>query len=173
MAEKTIKHASFWYVDDQGGHRTATRGETVDITRDEDLKRGEQHEAFATDVDLVEGSEFSRFLATRGAAEPPASVFLDPAEVEGRTSAAGSADPRIQSGMVTPTGDVPSGGDTETPSGRPSVNAPKAAWVAYHVDQRPDDVDEASARDQAEAMNKPDLVRRAGVDYQADAGQQS
>lgn len=171
MAEKTIIHGSFWYVDDDGGHRTAVRGDTVDITRDEDLKRGEQHGAFASGADLADGSEFRQFIAQREAAAPAASVFLDPADVEGRTSVAGSADPRIQSGMVDPT---TAPGPSATPpapdagGSRPSTRAPKADWVAYHVDQRPDDVDEDTARAQAEAMNLDDLKRRAGVEYQAE-----
>ncbi|MGW3608946.1 hypothetical protein ACWD6N_03505 [Micromonospora sp. NPDC005163] len=179
MAERTIIHGSFWYVDDEGRQLTALRGDTVDVTRDEDLRRGERHGAFATERDLADGSELRQFMARREAAAPSASVFLDPADVEGRTSAAGSADPRIQSGMVDPT-TVP--GPSATPpadpaaadSGadvggkRPSVNAPKADWVAYHVDQRPDDVDEDTARAQAEGMNLPTLKQRAGVNYQAD-----
>lgn len=58
----------------------------------------------------------------------------------------------------------------ESGSGRPSVNAPKADWVAYHVDQRPEGIDEDTARTQAEAMTKDDLKRRAGREYQAAAG---
>lgn len=176
MAEKTIIHGSFWYIDDEGRHLTAVRGETVDITRDEDLNRGERHGAFATGRDLADGSEFRQFMAQREAAAPAASVFLDPADVEGRLSAAGSSDPRIQSGMVDPTtvpgpSATPDGSDSGADVGgkRPSVNAPKADWVAYHVEQRPDDVDEDTARTQAEGMNLPTLKQRAGVNYQADA----
>lgn len=105
MAEKTILHASFWFTDENGLHQTATRGETVDITNDADLKRGERHGAFASKEDLAEGSPFAAFVASREMATPSASVMLDPAEVETRTSIAGSADPAIQSGMVAPAGE--------------------------------------------------------------------
>ncbi|MEU4781032.1 hypothetical protein [Micromonospora sp. NPDC023633] len=167
MAEKTIVHGSFWYIDDEGRHQSAVRGDTVDITRDEDLKRGERHGAFATEEDLAEGSDFRAFVDRRAAA--PGVVFVDPADVEDRTSMAGSADPRIQSGLIDPT-TVPSrsGAAGETEGGRPTARAPKADWVAYHVAQRPDDLDEDTARAQAEAMNLDDLKRRAGVDYQVE-----
>ncbi|MBM0275100.1 hypothetical protein [Micromonospora tarensis] len=176
MAEKTIIHGSFWYIDDEGLHQSAVRGDKVDITRDEDLKRGERHGAFATDEDLAPGSDFRAFVDRRAAAGAPGIVTVDPADVEGRISPAGSADPRIQSGLVDPAGvpgpsvrpqtgpEVPDGGGK-----RPSVNAPKAEWVAYHVEQRPDDLDEGTARAQAEAMTLPVLKQRAGVDYHADA----
>ncbi|WP_326564551.1 hypothetical protein [Micromonospora peucetia] len=109
MAEKTIKHASFWYTDGDGLHRVASRGEKVDITSDADLKRGEQHGAFASKEDLAEGSPLAAFIASREASASPASVTLDPSEVEARTSPAGSSDPAIQSGMVAPTGSDRSG----------------------------------------------------------------
>ncbi|MFF3867357.1 hypothetical protein [Micromonospora sp. NPDC001898] len=109
MAEKTIVHGSFWYLDGEGLHQTAVRGDTVDITRDEDLKRGERHGAFATEKDLAEGSDFRAFVARRAAAGAPAVVTLDPAEVEARMSPAGSSDPAIQSGLIAPTGSDRSG----------------------------------------------------------------
>ncbi|WP_229401921.1 hypothetical protein [Micromonospora okii] len=161
MAEKTIVHGSFWYLDRDGLHQTAVRGDTVDITRDEDLKRGERHGAFATDEDLAEGSDFRAFVDRRAAAGTPGVVYVDPADVEARTSPAGSADPRIQSGLIDPATvpGTPGGGATAS-EGRPPVAASKADWVAYHVDQRPDDIDEATARAEAEAMTKADLVAR-------------
>jgi len=102
MAEKTIKHASFWYVNADGINETALRGDTVDIPGEVDIKRGERLGAFATEDDLAEGSPFAQFVARRNAALAPGVVSLDPAEVEGRISPAGSADPAIQSGMVDP-----------------------------------------------------------------------
>lgn len=62
----------------------------------------------------------------------------------------------------------------DSASGRPSVNAPKADWVTHAVAQRGEDVDEATARSEAEAMTKADLVARYGgkPDQGAD-GQQS
>ncbi|MEU4367545.1 hypothetical protein [Micromonospora chersina] len=175
MAEKTIVHGSFWYLDEDGLHQTAVRGDTVNITRDEDLRRGERHGAFATKEDLAEGSDFRAFVDRRAAATP-ATVFVDPADVDARTSPAGSADPRIQSGLIDPTtvtrpaaagaegaGATGAGDGSETP--RPSTNAPKADWVAYHVALRPDDVDESTARAQAEGWTKPQLAEKAGVEY--------
>ena len=104
MAEYVIKHGSFWYTDADGLHRTALRGDRVELTSEADVKRGEAHGAFASKDDLADGSPFAAFLAAREAQSGSASVMLDPSEVEGRTSPAGSADPAIQSGMVAPSG---------------------------------------------------------------------
>jgi hypothetical protein len=65
MAEKTIKVASFWYSDANGLERTALRGDTVDLTDDADVERGERLGAFATVADLKDGSAFADFLASR------------------------------------------------------------------------------------------------------------
>lgn len=79
MAEKTIKHASFWYVDKQDRSVTALRGETVDITNDEDVERGERLGAFATDDDMKPGTVFGDFLVARKAEEPaPEPVVTQP-----------------------------------------------------------------------------------------------
>ena len=55
--------------------------------------------------------------------------------------------------------------ETQGRSGRPSVNETKAVWVEYHVAQRPEGVDEDTARQQAEAWTKDDLKSKAGTEY--------
>ncbi|GHJ11210.1 hypothetical protein TPA0907_55770 [Micromonospora humidisoli] len=131
MADKTILHATFWYIDDEGRHLTALRGDTVAITRDEDLKRGERYGAFATAKDLAAGTPLRRLLDLRQANAQTATPA--PAEVE-----------------ATP----------DAKEERPAPSATKPDWVAYHVSQRPDDVDEDTARAEAEAMTKAELVAR-------------
>lgn len=64
MAEKTIKHASFWYRGEDGVERTVLRGETVDIADKADLERGERLDAFATDRDLEPGTPFGDWYVT-------------------------------------------------------------------------------------------------------------
>lgn len=62
MAEKTIKHLQFWYsaeIDLPGGEtgvaeRIAYRGQTVDITDEYDLTRGEAEDAFMSDAEKAE-----------------------------------------------------------------------------------------------------------------------
>lgn len=46
---------------------------------------------------------------------------------------------------------------------RPPRAAAKEAWVEFAVTQRGDGVDEAAAREQAEALTKPELVERFGA----------
>jgi hypothetical protein len=58
MADKIIKTASFWYAGPNGVERTALRGETVNITDEADLERGERLDAFATKDDLKPASLF-------------------------------------------------------------------------------------------------------------------
>jgi hypothetical protein len=62
MAEKTIKHLQFWYVqsyDDPISKQTvqketiAYQGDTVEISSDADLARGEELGAFYTDAELA------------------------------------------------------------------------------------------------------------------------
>ncbi|MFG3639090.1 hypothetical protein ACGF3C_02300 [Micromonospora sp. NPDC047762] len=134
MAEKTIVHGSFWYLDEDGLHQTAVRGDRVDITRDEDLKRGERHGAFATDEDLAEGSDFRAFVDRRAAAGAPGVVTVDPADVEGRISMAGSADPRIQSGLIDPA-TVPAreqgGTEQKRAAGVPNGRSSREDWATF------------------------------------------
>jgi hypothetical protein len=74
MAEKTIKILQFWYTTEvpvPGGtamaERIATRGQTVDITEDYDLNRGEAEDAFMSDAELEafrnEGTPYDRHVA--------------------------------------------------------------------------------------------------------------
>ncbi len=58
MAEQTIKHLQFWYMqetpipgseDTVMVERIGRRGETVEITEDNDLQRGEEQDAFMSD----------------------------------------------------------------------------------------------------------------------------
>lgn len=65
MADKTIKMASFWYRGSDGVERTALRGETVKITDEADLERGERLDAFASAEDKKPGTVFGDFLAAR------------------------------------------------------------------------------------------------------------
>lgn len=67
MAKQTIKVASFPYTGDDGVERTALRGDTVDITDDADLKRGQRLDVFASDADKKPGTAFGDFLAARQA----------------------------------------------------------------------------------------------------------
>jgi len=91
MADKIIKVASFWYRGADGVERTALRGETVAITNDADLERGERLDAFATKEDLKPGTVFGDFFAARRAAqESPA----EDAEAEGEVAQPGKNDSR-------------------------------------------------------------------------------
>lgn len=85
MAEKTIRHASFWYTTAGGVGKTALRGDTIDIERPEDVERGERHGAFASEEDLAEGAPLAAHIAARQAAAPPTPMIAeqpdtDPAE---------------------------------------------------------------------------------------------
>lgn len=60
MAEKTIKHLQFWYNKEitRGGQKMyaeqiAYQGDTVDVTDEQDLLRGEESGAFYTDAELA------------------------------------------------------------------------------------------------------------------------
>lgn len=72
MADKIIKVSSFPYQGEDGTERTALRGDTVDITDEADLKRGERLGVFATDEDLKEGTVFGDFYAARQAGQAAA-----------------------------------------------------------------------------------------------------
>lgn len=60
MAEKTIKSLQFWYMKEMPGpggttvvaEQIASRGQTVDITDDYDLQRGEEQDAFMSADEL-------------------------------------------------------------------------------------------------------------------------
>lgn len=67
MAERIIKLSSFPYKGADGVERTALRGETVDITEDIDLERGERLDVFATDDDLKPGTVFGDFYVAHQA----------------------------------------------------------------------------------------------------------
>ena len=88
MTEVEIRHAQFLYYDEQevtdpetGESRTvlnpkiANHGDVVDITRDEDLERGEEHHAFVTDEDREADSEAE--IEAGGGAEGTPSEFGD------------------------------------------------------------------------------------------------
>ena len=64
MPEKIIRHASFWYVED-GVMHTALRGDAVNVTRKEDLQRGETFGAFATEAELTGGTPLALLAASR------------------------------------------------------------------------------------------------------------
>ncbi|MER7164502.1 hypothetical protein ABT336_00265 [Micromonospora sp. NPDC000207] len=149
MAEKVIKHASFWYVTAEGVHQTALRGDTVDIERPEDQARGERHGAFATKEDLAAGTPLAAYIASREAAAGPVPAAGDPADPE-------------------PDPDPAAGEEGAIGSDRPALSASKGDWVAYHVAQRPDDVDEDTAQAEAEGWTKAQLAERAGRQYGAD-----
>jgi hypothetical protein len=67
MAERTIRHLGFWYMVELEDRfhpgktywieRTAQQGETVDIPREEDIARGEEHHAFVTEEDEAAAKE--------------------------------------------------------------------------------------------------------------------
>jgi hypothetical protein len=85
MAEKTIKILQFWYTADMPGpggttvkaEQIASRGQTVDITDDYDLQRGEEQDAFMSADELkafeTEGTPYD--LAT--AEEPSDAAPFD------------------------------------------------------------------------------------------------
>lgn len=127
MAEKTILHASFWYTSRNGVSQTALRGDTVDIPNEDDLERGERLGAFASKADMQPGTPLGDLLVFRGTDPATASVFVDLADVDARTSLAGSADPRVQSGLIDPVTVLPpaGAGDT-TPTPTTVVPAPAA-----------------------------------------------
>jgi len=91
MADKIIKVASFWYHGTDGVERTALRGETVSITEDADLERGERLDAFATKEDLKAGTPFGDFFAARRAAQESSA---EDAEAEAGVAQPGKNDSR-------------------------------------------------------------------------------
>jgi hypothetical protein len=90
MAEKTIKLLQFWYMAEvpiPGGEtamveKIASRGDTVDITDDYDLQRGEEQDAFMSDEEVQafeqEGGPYDVATAEEmKAATPPAADEFD------------------------------------------------------------------------------------------------
>jgi hypothetical protein len=85
MADKIIKVSSFPYRGTDGIERTALRGDTVNITEEADLERGERLDVFATDADLEPGSVFGDFYVAKQANEKAAAdagmpELADPAQ---------------------------------------------------------------------------------------------
>lgn len=164
MAEKTIRHASFWYLDGQGRHLTALRGDTVDIPREEDIERGGRLGAFATPEEVRLGLDVlaaATAPVVEASLNPAASVMIDPLTAERRVSVAGSADPAIQSGMVEPAAVVAAvkeaapPAEAPVPADPPAQSAAKAEWVDYAVSQ-------GVAPGEAEALTKAELVEQYG-----------
>lgn len=89
MGNKIIKTGSFWYRGQDGVERTALRGETVDLTDDGDIERGERLDAFATDADLKPGNPFGDWYTAHQANQKAATdagmpeLVVQPAERPG------------------------------------------------------------------------------------------
>jgi hypothetical protein len=104
-------------------------------------------------------------VLTAAPGSPADDYDRDPiAAAQAAARAGGAAPVALTTGAGEAFGGTP---ETSARSGRPSVNEPKGVWVEYHVAQRPDHVDEATARQQAEAWTKDDLKSKAGREYPA------
>jgi hypothetical protein len=89
MAEQTIKLLQFWYMKEipvPGGdtamvEQIARRGETVDITDDYDLQRGEEQDAFMSDEEKeafeTEVSPYALEQSEEASAAAPAAEAFD------------------------------------------------------------------------------------------------